>query len=163
MTVTIAYMGIPGSNSEQAAMDFAAEMGWEDYDLLPRVDSRGVIRSMDEEGTIPTKRTVWNSSHTLKHKRMGKSIQRYFFKYIASTKKRARCDSAHSVPSLFYKLASLHGPQIASRFRLPGSDIVVRRPQVCPYFPCGVSVHPQPHGLDALLHHPGGRPFPSLQ
>ena len=50
MTVTIAYMGIPGSNSEQAAMDFAAEMGWEDYDLLPRVDSRGVIRSMDEEG-----------------------------------------------------------------------------------------------------------------
>ena len=54
--------------------------------------SSGMVGSMDEEGTTPTKRTVWNSSHTLKHKRMGKSIQRYFFKYIASTKKRARCD-----------------------------------------------------------------------
>ena len=40
MTVTIAYMGIPGSNSEQ----------WDEYELLPRVDSRGVVDAMDLEG-----------------------------------------------------------------------------------------------------------------
>lgn len=50
MTVSVAYMGIPGSNSEQAANDFASEMGWDDYVLLPRVDSRGVIDAMDREG-----------------------------------------------------------------------------------------------------------------
>ena len=50
MTVTVAYMGIPGSNSEQAANDFAAEMGWTEYELLPRVDSRGVVDAMDLEG-----------------------------------------------------------------------------------------------------------------
>ena len=50
MTVTIAYMGIPGSNSEQAAVEFAAKMGWDGYELLPRVDSRGVVDAMDLEG-----------------------------------------------------------------------------------------------------------------
>lgn len=50
MTVSLAYMGIPGSNSEQAATEFAAKMGWDDYELLPRLDSRGVIDSMDNEG-----------------------------------------------------------------------------------------------------------------
>ena len=50
MTVTIAYMGIPGSNSEQAATEFAAKMGWDEYELLPRVDSRGVVDAMDLEG-----------------------------------------------------------------------------------------------------------------
>jgi len=52
---------------------------------------------MDEEGTTPTKRTVWNSSHTPKHKKKGRTAQRYCFKYIASTKKRARC-SFYNVP-----------------------------------------------------------------
>ena len=47
MKVSIAYMGIPGSNSEQAAIEFAASMGWDEYVLLPRVDSRGVIDAMD--------------------------------------------------------------------------------------------------------------------
>lgn len=50
MTITVAYMGIPGSNSEQAAVEFAAKMGWDDYELLPRVDSRGVVDAMDREG-----------------------------------------------------------------------------------------------------------------
>ena len=50
MTITVAYMGIPGSNSEQAATEFAAKMGWDDYELLPRVDSRGVVDAMDLEG-----------------------------------------------------------------------------------------------------------------
>ena len=48
MTITVAYMGIPGSNSEQAAVEFAAKMGWDDYELLPRVDSRGVVDAMDD-------------------------------------------------------------------------------------------------------------------
>lgn len=50
MRVSIAYMGIPGSNSEQAAGEFAAKMGWDDFELLPRMDSRGVVKAMDEEG-----------------------------------------------------------------------------------------------------------------
>lgn len=50
MTVTIAYMGIPGSNSEQAAVEFATKMNWDEYELLPRVDSRGVVDAMDLEG-----------------------------------------------------------------------------------------------------------------
>ncbi len=49
MSVSIAYMGIPGSNSEQAAVEFAAKMGWDDYELLPRMDSRGVVDAMDLE------------------------------------------------------------------------------------------------------------------
>ena len=50
MTVPIAYMGIPGSNSEQAAKEFAEKMGWDDFELLPRVDSRGVVDALDKEG-----------------------------------------------------------------------------------------------------------------
>lgn len=50
MTVTVAYMGIPGSNSEQAAVEFAAMMDWDGYELLPRVDSRGVVNALDIEG-----------------------------------------------------------------------------------------------------------------
>lgn len=46
-TVSLGYMGIPGSNSEQAAKEFAAKMDWDDVELLPLVDSRGVIDAMD--------------------------------------------------------------------------------------------------------------------
>lgn len=50
MTVTIAYMGIPGSNSEQAAKDFAAKLESDDFTFLPRMDSRGVVSALDDEG-----------------------------------------------------------------------------------------------------------------
>ena len=46
-TVSVGYMGVPGSNSEQAAKEFAEKMGWESVELLPLVDSRGVIEAMD--------------------------------------------------------------------------------------------------------------------
>lgn len=44
--VTVGYMGIPGSNSEQAAVDFSDSMGWTDPELIPLVDSRGVVDAM---------------------------------------------------------------------------------------------------------------------
>ena len=50
MRATMAYMGIPGSNSEQAAIDFAEKMGLGDPEMLPRMDSQGTVRAMDEEG-----------------------------------------------------------------------------------------------------------------
>ncbi len=40
MTVTVAYMGITRSNFEQAAVEFAAKMEWDEYELLPRINSR---------------------------------------------------------------------------------------------------------------------------
>ena len=46
-TVSIGYMGVPGSNSEQAAKEFAEKMGWDSAELLPLVDSKGVIDAMD--------------------------------------------------------------------------------------------------------------------
>ena len=46
-TVSVGYMGIPGSNSEQAAKEFAEKMHWDSVELLPLVDSRGVIDAMD--------------------------------------------------------------------------------------------------------------------
>lgn len=45
----IGYMGIPGSNSEQAAIDFAQEMGWDRFELLPLVDSKGVVDAIDAD------------------------------------------------------------------------------------------------------------------
>lgn len=49
MSVTLAYMGIPGSNSEQAAMDFVAKNGFAEPTFLPRMDSEGVVHAMDTE------------------------------------------------------------------------------------------------------------------
>ena len=46
-TVKVGYMGIPGSNSEQAALEFSEKMGWDQIELLPLVDSKGVIGGMD--------------------------------------------------------------------------------------------------------------------
>lgn len=50
MTVRIAYMGIPGSNSEQAAIELAGAMGWKDCDLIPCEDSRNTIAALDSNG-----------------------------------------------------------------------------------------------------------------
>ncbi len=44
--ISVGYMGIPGSNSEQAAKEFSEKMGWTDFELLPLVDSRGVVDAM---------------------------------------------------------------------------------------------------------------------
>ena len=46
--VTIGYMGIPDSNSEQASIDFAEKMGWTDPMLIPLVDSSGVVCALKE-------------------------------------------------------------------------------------------------------------------
>lgn len=47
MTVRIAYMGIPFSNSEEAAATFAHQHGWSDAILLPLISSAGVIGALD--------------------------------------------------------------------------------------------------------------------
>lgn len=47
MVVRIAYMGIPGSNSEQAAIEFAGAMGWDVYALIPKEDSRNTVAAID--------------------------------------------------------------------------------------------------------------------
>ena len=44
--VTIGYMGIPGSNSEQASIEFSDAMGWKDTEYLPLVDSAGVVSAL---------------------------------------------------------------------------------------------------------------------
>ncbi|MBQ8179151.1 MAG: chorismate mutase [Candidatus Methanomethylophilaceae archaeon] len=49
---TIGYMGIPGSNSEDAAGNFASRMGWDDVELVPLVDSKGVIGALDSGGCM---------------------------------------------------------------------------------------------------------------
>ena len=41
--VIVGYMGIPGSNSEQAAIDLSRRMGWDEPTLLPLMSSRGVV------------------------------------------------------------------------------------------------------------------------
>ncbi len=46
-TVLVGYMGVPGSNSEQAAKDFAGMMGWDSVELLPLTSSEGVIDAME--------------------------------------------------------------------------------------------------------------------
>lgn len=46
--VVIGYMGIPGSNSEQAAVDLAGEMGWSDVELVPLLDSAGVVGALKD-------------------------------------------------------------------------------------------------------------------
>lgn len=44
--VTIGYMGIPGSNSEQASIEFSDEMGWKNTVFIPLVDSAGVVSGL---------------------------------------------------------------------------------------------------------------------
>ena len=48
MVVRVAYMGIPGSNSEQAATELAGAMGWGVFALIPAEDSAGTVRAMDD-------------------------------------------------------------------------------------------------------------------
>ncbi len=48
--VRIAYMGIPFSNSEEAATVFAARMGWADAEYIPAVTSQGVVDTLDAGG-----------------------------------------------------------------------------------------------------------------
>jgi prephenate dehydratase len=43
----IGYQGIPGSNSEAAAAEFAADGGWDDFELVPLVNSRNVVDALD--------------------------------------------------------------------------------------------------------------------
>ncbi len=47
MAVRVAYMGIPGANSEQAAKELSGAMGWDDAVLIPRESSRNTVDSMD--------------------------------------------------------------------------------------------------------------------
>lgn len=44
--VRISYMGIPFSNSEEAASRFAASRGWQNAELVAAVTSEGVVRSL---------------------------------------------------------------------------------------------------------------------
>ena len=39
MAIRLAYMGIPGSNSEQAAVELAGAMGWLSRTLIPKAVS----------------------------------------------------------------------------------------------------------------------------
>jgi prephenate dehydratase len=48
MAVRIGYMGIPNSNSEEAAECFAQRHGWGNCILVPLVSSASVIRALDE-------------------------------------------------------------------------------------------------------------------
>lgn len=47
MVIRVAYMGIPGSNSEQAATELAGAMGWDVFALVPKEDSRNTIDALD--------------------------------------------------------------------------------------------------------------------
>jgi len=47
MAIKIGYMGIPFSNSEEAAFKFARSNNWTDYELLPLVSSEGVVKSLE--------------------------------------------------------------------------------------------------------------------
>ncbi len=48
MVIRVAYMGIPGSNSEQAAKELAGAMGWNDAVLIPAEDSRRTVEALDD-------------------------------------------------------------------------------------------------------------------
>jgi prephenate dehydratase len=48
MGIRISYMGIPFSNSEEAAGKFAGSHGWKDAELIPEMSSEGVVRSLTE-------------------------------------------------------------------------------------------------------------------
>ena len=58
----IGYMGIPGSNSEAAAMEFRERNGLADAELVPLMDSRGVVDAMEkgecEYGVVATRNIV---------------------------------------------------------------------------------------------------------
>lgn len=47
MTVRVAYMGVPGSNSEQAATELAGAMGWDVFALIPKETSRDTVDALD--------------------------------------------------------------------------------------------------------------------
>lgn len=47
MVVRVAYMGIPGSNSEQAATELAGAMGWDVFALIPKESSRSTVDALD--------------------------------------------------------------------------------------------------------------------
>ncbi len=47
MAIRVAYMGIPGSNSEQAAIELSGAMGWDDCILIPKEDSRNTVKALD--------------------------------------------------------------------------------------------------------------------
>ncbi len=47
MVVRVAYMGIPGSNSEQAAIELAGAMGWDSYMLIAKESSRNTVDALD--------------------------------------------------------------------------------------------------------------------
>lgn len=48
MVVRVAYMGIPGSNSEQAANELSGAMGWDAYALIPVESSANTVAALDE-------------------------------------------------------------------------------------------------------------------
>lgn len=48
MAIKVAYMGIPGSNSEQAAAELAGAMGWGSYELIPKEDSMNTVAALDD-------------------------------------------------------------------------------------------------------------------
>ena len=48
MAIKIGYMGIPFSNSEEAAFKFAKSNNWTDFELLALVSSEGVIQSLEK-------------------------------------------------------------------------------------------------------------------
>lgn len=60
--IRIGYMGIPGSNSEAAAMEFRERNGLADAELVPLMDSRGVVDAMEkgecEYGVVATRNIV---------------------------------------------------------------------------------------------------------
>ncbi len=47
MVVRVAYMGVPGSNSEAAATELAGAMGWDVYVLIPEEDSARTVAALD--------------------------------------------------------------------------------------------------------------------
>lgn len=44
--IRVSYMGIPFSNSEEAAERFTEQMGWGPVELIPEVTSQGVVDSL---------------------------------------------------------------------------------------------------------------------
>ena len=72
MAIRLAYMGIPGSNSEQAAVELAGAMGWLSRTLIPKEDSRNTItagpvieteEALKERDDIETLRALWLPIH----------------------------------------------------------------------------------------------------
>ncbi|MFA6710375.1 MAG: prephenate dehydratase domain-containing protein [Candidatus Methanomethylophilaceae archaeon] len=49
MAIKIGYMGLPFSNSEEAALEFAKSNNWTDYELLPLISSKDVVLSLENK------------------------------------------------------------------------------------------------------------------